>query len=48
MALFKKQTEEAKELKLAKQKQKAQQAAFKQLQALNRSKTRLEIHHLNK
>ena len=43
MTLFKKQTEEAKELKLAKQKQKAQQAAFKQLQALNRSKVREDL-----
>ena len=43
MTLFKKQTEEDKELKLAKQKQKAQQAAFKQLQALNRSKIREDL-----
>lgn len=43
MTLFKRQTEEAKELKLAKQKQKAQQAAFKQLQALNRSKAREDL-----
>jgi hypothetical protein len=43
MALFKRQTEEDKELKLAKQKQKAQQVAFKQLQALNRSKTREDL-----
>jgi hypothetical protein len=45
MALFKRQTEEDKELKLAKQKVKAQQVAFKQLQALNRTKAREEIAH---